>query len=304
MSVRLVEKVTAPFAGCRVDRQTGVIRNVLLCGAESKNGRSYGASLWPKSIAKYEGAPIHADHGRERRVGDRIGWISNARVVDGRPRGDANFLTSHPLVPPILEAAERRPSLFGFSHVALADTRRVNGRETVESISKIEAVDLVADPATVAGLYESVQRGQAMTSATKTSATRLLESLQATAPAGLRGSLRKVLVELDLKDHRDATTRAFEQAGHATWTAFIEGEIGEDDMLAKFRKLAKGHRDAGGSGDTSGTPALEGRVPVGSAFAESLRGMSDPAAHARFVEHITGRVGDERLKEFARVIRS
>ena len=267
MGVRLVEKVNVPFAGCRVDRENGVIRGVLLCGAESRNGRSYPASLWPKTIAKYEGVPVHADHGRERRVGDRIGWVSNARVVDGRPRGDANFLLSHPLVPPVLEAAERNPSLFGFSHVCLANTRRVSGRETVESVERVEALDLVADPATTGSLFESIQRGHVMTSAAKASTTRLLESLQASAPAGLRGSLRRVLTELDARNHADAVGRAFLEAGHAVWTALLAGEMTLADAIDKFRRLHKGHAEGGGSG----APALESRVPTGSAFAESLR---------------------------------
>jgi hypothetical protein len=132
----------------------------------------------------------------------------------------------------------------------------------VEDITAVESVDIVCDPTTVAGLFESIQRGQAMTSAARATATRAIEGAMDGAGANLRGRLRRVLVEqLDGRDHRNAITAAFTQAGHGVWTAFVEGEITERDMLAKLRKLAKGHRDAGGSGDGSGTPAAESRGP-------------------------------------------
>ena len=108
--------------------------------------------------------------------------------------------------------------------------------------------------------------------ANKAVATKVIEGVMAGSGVNLRGRLRRVLVEqLDGRDHQAAVTQAFKVAGEAIWAAFLANELGEDDMLSKFRKLARGHRDAGGSGDDSGAPALESRVPTGSAFAESLR---------------------------------
>ena len=179
---------------------------------------------------------------------------------------------SDPFVPKLLEAARRYPNKFGLSHVARAKTARRGGREVVEEIERIESVDFVTDPATVKGLFESVQQGGRVM-ANKATATKVIEGVMAGSGVNLRGRLRRVLVEqLDGRDHQAAVTQAFKVAGEAIWAAFLANELSEDDMLSKFRKLAKGHRDAGGSGDDSGAPALESRITTGSAFAESITG--------------------------------
>ena len=54
-----------------------------------------------------------------------------------------------------MEAAERNPALFGFSHVAVCETSfGADGRERVEGLRAIESVDLVAEPATTKGIFE------------------------------------------------------------------------------------------------------------------------------------------------------
>lgn len=140
-----------------VDRANGVIHGVLVCGTESANGRQYpwGAGL-TCDPAVYEGRPVNCDHGKAATVDRRLGWLANVRVgSDGRPRADLHVLTSHPMAARVLEAAERNPSLFGLSHVAVARTRMDRGTEIIEAIQSVESVDLVADPATTRSLYES-----------------------------------------------------------------------------------------------------------------------------------------------------
>lgn len=146
----------APFAQSRVNREAGYIDDVLICGVTSRNGRDYPPAVLTRDYAKYESAPVNADHGDESTVGRRLGWFSDVKPgPDGRPRGRLNILKSHPLAESVFEAAERNPALFGMSHVAVCGTKRVNGRETVESINKVLSIDLVADPATTKSLYES-----------------------------------------------------------------------------------------------------------------------------------------------------
>lgn len=155
------ERLAAPFAAAdvRVNREQGYVDNVLICGVESRNGRTYPAEVLRRDHARYEGVPVNADHKDAPGVADRVGWFSNVRPgADGRPRGRLNVLKSHPLADRIFEAAERRPQLFGMSHVATCSTSRRNGKEVVESINRVLSVDLVADPATTSSLYESTMR--------------------------------------------------------------------------------------------------------------------------------------------------
>ena len=153
---RITERVADALSGTTVDREKGVIRGIKLCGLRSENLRDYLPETFRRDHQKYEGAPIHFNHGRDRRVEDVGGRIKSPRVdADGTPRGDAHLLKSHPMYERVMEAAERDPGLFGFSHVANCKTSRGrDGREVVEGIESVESVDLVAHPATTSGLFE------------------------------------------------------------------------------------------------------------------------------------------------------
>jgi hypothetical protein len=51
--------------------------------------------------------------------------------------------------------AEHAPANVGFSHNVLAHTRREGDQVMVETITAVQSVDLVADPATTRGLFEA-----------------------------------------------------------------------------------------------------------------------------------------------------
>jgi hypothetical protein len=68
--------------------------------------------------------------------------------------GDLHFNPKHLLSEQLVWDAEHAPQNVGMSHNVLARTKR-NGEETVvEAITKVQSIDLVADPATTSGLYE------------------------------------------------------------------------------------------------------------------------------------------------------
>jgi hypothetical protein len=153
---RITERVSAPFTGCRVNRDAGTIDNVLICGTASANGRDYPVSVFRRDYTKYEMRPVNCDHGSVATVDRRFGWFSDVKIgPDGRPRGTLNCLKSHPMYERVMEAAERNPTLFGFSHVAICRTKPgTGGREVVEAIESVESIDLVAEPATTKSLFE------------------------------------------------------------------------------------------------------------------------------------------------------
>jgi len=145
----------------KVDREAGIMRGVKLIGHDSKNGRSYPPATLRAAISHYEGARVNVDHpdgapGKPRRVADRMGIVSNARYVEGHGIfGDFKFNPKHALTEQVLWDAENNPSAVGFSHNAtLRIGPKKNNRTVVEEVMGVRSVDLVADPATTASLFE------------------------------------------------------------------------------------------------------------------------------------------------------
>ena len=255
---------SAPFAASKVNREAGYIDGVLICGVTSRNGRDYPAHVLVRDFARYESAPVNADHGDESTVGRRLGWFSDVKPgADGRPRGRLNVLKAHPLAEAVFEAAERNPSLFGMSHVAVCGTKRVNGRETVESINKVLSIDLVADPATTKSLYESFQpTGQPMKLST------YCEQVAAKWPAV--SAKLKVIREMDgmgdvemsdappmEADPGDPVKAAFSQAMHALVDQ-LDGGMEPQAFLSKLKTLMKAaEKMAGKEAEPKEEPAEE-----------------------------------------------
>lgn len=144
-----------------VDREAGVLRGVKLLGSTSRNGREYSPRALSEAAALYRGAHVNVDHpGRtkpdaERGVQDGVGVIESATVKADGVYGDVRFLKSHPVTPLVMEAAESMPGAYGFSHNAEGRLVQRDGRTIVEGIERVRSVDLVRNPATTSGLFES-----------------------------------------------------------------------------------------------------------------------------------------------------
>ena len=144
----------------RLDRGAGVIRGVKILGLESRNGRTYLPEALAQAASLYEDAKVNVNHpksspGGPRDYDDRIGAVHN---VSCRPDGlfaDFHFNPKHRLAEQLLWDAEHAPENVGFSHNVEARTARRGDRVVVEAITRVQSVDLVADPATTRGLFES-----------------------------------------------------------------------------------------------------------------------------------------------------
>jgi hypothetical protein len=148
----------------QVDREAGVIRNVKVLGRSSRNGRVYSEAALRQAARLYEGLGVNLNHpdrresSIERPVQDGFGWLEGVRLGDDGVYGDLHYLRSHPHSAVIVEAAERNPRRFGLSHNAEGRVARRDGRTIVESIESVRSVDLVQNPATNRGLFESEER--------------------------------------------------------------------------------------------------------------------------------------------------
>jgi hypothetical protein len=135
-----------------------IVRGVKLLGEESKNRRRY----LPESVqaAEYEGKPVNLNHtteaNQQRDVKDRFGWIGEA-VKDGdKWRGNIHYNPAHPFAAQFAWIAKNKPELIGLSHDAVGQGHTKDGVFVVEKVLSVKSVDLVADPATTKGLFESM----------------------------------------------------------------------------------------------------------------------------------------------------
>lgn len=143
----------------RIDEDQGVLYDLAVLGPESLNGRDWPESTMKDMLPLLEGRQAFADHARggEPSVYHVLGVWRGCRVREGKTRGDFHYFKSHPLASRLVEAA-RRPELnnaLGFSINARGRTAARNGRQVVEGVDEVISIDCVAQPATLAGLYES-----------------------------------------------------------------------------------------------------------------------------------------------------
>lgn len=145
----------------QVDREAGVIRGVKILGRTSRNHRVYSDAALNQAAYLYEGLAVNLDHpapsqaGAGRAVAEGFGWLTSVGVREAGVFGDLHYLRSHPQAEMIAEAAERNPRRFGLSHNAVGQVRHREGQVIVEAIDKVHSVDIVQNPATSSGLFES-----------------------------------------------------------------------------------------------------------------------------------------------------
>ena len=170
MSELLREYVDSGSQRLRVDRTAGVIRGVKLLGLNSRNGRRYREDALNDAIGLYEGAKVNINHPKghplsPRDYQDRLGVVRGVEFRSGEGLfGDLHFNPKHSLSEQLVWDAEHAPQNVGMSHNVLARTKRDGDETVVEAITKVQSIDLVADPATTSGLYEQADADSVPTS--------------------------------------------------------------------------------------------------------------------------------------------
>lgn len=159
--VRLEE--TSLDSRMKVDTRRGVVHDVKILGFKSTHGYSYSPAAMQKAVALYEGKAINVDHpedrsrpGASRSYHDRFGHIEGV-YFDPRSglRGQLHYNKMHPLAKQFVFDAKHAPHRVGLSHNADAPLVKQNGQLVCPVIWKVRSVDLVADPGTTHGLFES-----------------------------------------------------------------------------------------------------------------------------------------------------
>lgn len=194
-------------ASYRVDRHQGRIRAVKVLGFKSRNGRLYLPEALQEAAPLYEGAKVNVNHAPGAMPGvrdyrDRLGVI---RQVVLRPEeglfADLHFNPKHPLAEQLAWDAEHCPENVGLSHHVEARLARREGQTVVEAILRVHSVDVVADPATTQGLFESADPQAERIAALEAELVRL-RAVEAEAKRRLL--IRRLLAEQHMPDPESA----------------------------------------------------------------------------------------------------
>ncbi len=180
----------------KIDREACIVRGVKILGTESRNKRSYTPQAISKARILYEGMRVNLNHPEEsqkhktRDYQSRTGILKNVTEAADGLYADYHYNPKHLAAEQILWDIEHNPNSLGFSHVAdLRGKKTSNGGMVVEEIRMVKSVDLVTDPATTRGVFESLQEETEMDIASLT-----FEELSKARPDLIQESLNQVEV--------------------------------------------------------------------------------------------------------------
>lgn len=297
----------------RVDREKGIIYGVKILGLESANGRRYLAKAVRKAIPLYEGRSVRINHPKrpddQRDSEDVFGKLRNVEMGEDGSYGNLHFLKSHPMAERVCEAAERMPDVFGLSHNAQGEGETINGIFVVQEIVGVRSVDLVADPATTSGLFES--RGHKV----KTKLRAWMEGCSKRLDLAKRKAVKRLMEdgamdpEMEMEtsgdlpapdaapeDHMAALRTGFEGSCMAVITQALDGDLDPKEALKKLKELITTHgKLAGGAtGGGGGEPVEEEE--------EDIEEECDPEEDKKMKESRTlkKRLRDMEAKDSAR----
>ena len=140
-----------------IDRDARLIQNVAILREESRNGYRYSRAAMTQAVALFNGVRSFIDHG-SRSVRDIAGRVSSLHldedalglVVRGNlelaPGGIGDWL---------MDIADTMPDVVGLSIVARGRFDTDDKGPVVAELVSAASVDIVADPATTNGLFES-----------------------------------------------------------------------------------------------------------------------------------------------------
>jgi hypothetical protein len=286
----VIERIT--LSGGRVDR-TGpypIIRDVLFCGQSSANKRRYKSTAFDPNKKIYEGKPVcidHAERGKpaERGFRDKVAWVENERRrADGMPMGDIGVNPKHADAESFLWAAEHKPDYCGMSHRAsILTSNSSDGWEDVEQVVEVSSLDVVIDPATTRGIFESkgntvpapvtfAQLVETITRHPKSTTAQIAKAKFIAEDMGAAGyGDAPALADAPTADADtgDTITAAFESAIMSIVKDALAKGMDKKSVLKTIGKLLDGHADAqgGGEGDKPAAESVNKPQPLPESWA-------------------------------------
>lgn len=163
---------TALPSDLKIDKEARMIRGIALVNSKAQNGRRfYSADVLNSSTNLFEGVRSFLDHPAKRdddtdtdsprAVNELLGKIVNVKS-ENTGKDTARLRADLQVFPKqgdwIFETAEQFPDMVGMSINAWGKLKRSDGKEIVESIDRVDSVDLVTDMGATVSIFESQQK--------------------------------------------------------------------------------------------------------------------------------------------------
>ena len=242
-------EITTQEAALKVDAEKGLIKDVKVLGRVSNNKRRYTDGALKGSVKIYEGMKVNVNHGQapgqRRDLEDLIGVLRNVNVQEDGVFGDLQFNPKHRFADQLVWNAVNDPANIGFSHDATCRHSREGGVVVIHEILDVKSCDIVGQPATTCGLFESEEPKtmkrtiQQIAKAAKGKcfgATRLLQLCEADGMVG-EVPIAEVPVDVPVEASADDAVRA---AFKAAILAVIDDEsLDTSAMMKRISELLK-----------------------------------------------------------------
>ena len=155
------ESFLIDLSEAKIDEENQIIRGTTILGPVSLNKRRYAEAVQREATSLFEGTKAYLNHPplgsmEARDVEDFIGIHKNVRVVDGKMRSDLHLINNETTREHVFAPARKFPDAIGNSIVARVVLERAkDGFDEVTKILAVRSVDLVTEPGTTNGLFES-----------------------------------------------------------------------------------------------------------------------------------------------------
>jgi hypothetical protein len=154
-----IQEATYQNTSVRHDPEKSIVYGVkLVSWGESFHKRVY-ESCCGADVNKFHGAKSNIDHQPDpngARYGVRFGRVFNPVVKGDGIYGDFKYNPKHSAAESFVWWVDNDPAAIGFSIDAMSKIERLrDGRLAVKGFTKVNSVDVVGDPASTKGVFES-----------------------------------------------------------------------------------------------------------------------------------------------------
>jgi hypothetical protein len=255
-----------------------VVKNVCLCGAKSKNGRTYPPKAFGDGSV-YEGRPVFVDHKyngpQDRSVRDFAGHIKSVVMKGGKPYGDIHTNGTE-AGKVMLEVSKNNPRDVGMSHTASCTQSGRGNQRVVESVNEVISVDLVAFPATTKSLSEQTNPSESDMS--EVTVDLLKEQL---SDQRKQSDEKVAALELTLKESQDKLVAS--EAKVTELTADLK-ESDKKNEEHTVREAIQERRKSVFSALKAAELDTEDKAVVSDTFVKSLMSESDESNRSKIIE--------------------